>query len=116
MIGGFSDLATGIFNITKELIFGESLLGNIAGIIIMFKVFKAMIAAATAVGTIGSGILTSIAAAGGLAAIAASVGLMAGVIGAVVGIVAAFGAHEDAVKRSQQMFDQSNKTLSLIHI
>lgn len=110
MIGGLSDLATGIFNITKELIFGESLLGNIAGIIIMFKVFKAMIAAATAVGTIGSGILTSIAAAGGLAAIAASVGLMAGVIGAVVGIVAAFGAHEDAVKRSQQMFDQSNKT------
>ena len=110
LIGGLSDLATGIFNITKELIFGESLLGNIAGIIIMFKVFKAMIAVGTAVGTIGAGILTSIAAAGGLAAVTASVGLMAGIIGAVVGIVAAFGAHDDAVKRSQQMFDQSNKT------
>lgn len=115
LIGGLTTLADGIFGITKELIFGESLLGNIAGIIIMFKVFKAFIAVAGAVKTIGAGVLTALGAVGGLAGFTAVGGALlvaTGIVSAIVGIFAGIAAHDDAVKRAKDAFEQSDKSFA----
>ena len=113
LIGGLTDIGTGITGVTKELVLGESLIGNVAGIVIMYKVFKAIVAAAIAVKTIGSGILTALAAVGGLKAFLAVGGALATatlIVSAIVGIFGGIAAHDAAIKRATEEFEKSDKS------
>ena len=81
----------------------------------MFKVFKAFIAVAGAVKTIGAGVLTALGAVGGLAGFTAVGGALlvaTGIVSAIVGIFAGIAAHDDAAKRAKDAFEQSDKSFA----
>lgn len=107
LLGGLKLLGEGIYDTTKELIMSDSLLANIAGIVIGFKVFKALIAAGAAVKTIGAGIITSFAALGGAAGIAT----LAGVFAAGLGIWGAVEGFDENLKARKDEYEKSEKKL-----
>lgn len=107
LLGGLKLLGEGIYDTTKELIMSDSLLANIAGIVIGFKVFKALIAAGAAVKTIGAGIVTSFAALGGAAGIAT----LAGVFAAGLGIWGAVEGFDENLKARKDEYEKSEKKL-----
>jgi hypothetical protein len=107
LLGGLKQLGDGIFQTTKELILSDSILANIAGIVIAFKVFKTMVAAGAAVKTIGAGILASFTALGG----AAGISLLAGVFAAGLGIWGAMEGFDENLKARKEEYEKSEKTL-----
>lgn len=107
LLGGLKLLGDGIYDTTKELIMSDSLLANIAGIVIGFKVFKALIAAGAAVKTIGAGIVTSFAALGGAAGIAT----LAGVFAAGLGVWGAIEGFDENLKARKDEYEKSEKKL-----
>lgn len=107
LLGGLKKLGDGIFDVTKELILSDSILANIAGIVIAFKVFSTMVAAGAAVKTIGAGILASFAALGG----AAGISLLAGVFAAGLGIWGAMEGFDENLKARKAEYEASEKTI-----
>ena len=107
LLGGLKQLGDGIFKITQELIFSDSIIANIAGIVLVVKILKVAASAAAAVKTIGAGLLATFAALGG----AAGLSLLAGVIGLGLGVFGAFKGFDKNLEARKAEYEASEKTV-----
>ena len=114
LLGGLKQLGDGIFQITKELVFSDSLLANIAGVVLAVKAFKAIVAIAVGVKAVAGGFMTAITAAGGMVAMVGAGGIIALAVGvglALAGLFEAISNHDTAVKAAQDYYNKSDKTI-----